>query len=98
MSSKHIRLGQVATAMFLLISVALCFAGKHFVMPTAHSAKTYPAHDEHPTEAVTLALDPYDMADKASIFSVHYSEYGFVPIFVVVTNDGNQPVSLVDAK
>jgi len=67
-------------------------------MPAAQPAKTYPAHDEHPSEAVTLALDPYDMADKASIFSVHYSDVGFIPIFVVITNDGDQPVSLAGMK
>jgi hypothetical protein len=49
-------------------------------------------------EKVTVAVDPYDMADKARIFSVHYSELGFVPLFVVVTNDGDQPVSLIDLK
>jgi len=78
----------------LLMSSIICLAGKHFVMPAAQPAKTYPAHDEHPSEAVTLALDPYDMADKASIFSVHYGEVGLMPIFLVITNDGDQPVSL----
>lgn len=66
-------------------------------MPSAGAAKTYPAHDEHPSERVTLGLDPYDMADKASIFSIPYNNIGFVPIFVVITNDGDQPVSLADA-
>jgi hypothetical protein len=67
-------------------------------MPAAQPAKTYPAHDEHPSEAVTLALDPYDMPDKASIFSVHYSDVGFIPLFLVITNDGDQPVSLAGMK
>ena len=82
----------------LLLSSIVCLAGKHFVMPEAQPAKTYPAHDEHPTEAVTLALDPYDMADKASIFSVRYNDVGMLPILVVVTNDGDQTVSLSDMK
>jgi hypothetical protein len=82
----------------LSLSTIVCLAGKHFVMPPAQPAKTYPAHDEHPTEAVTLALDPYDMADKASIFSVHYSDVGLMPMFLVITNDGNQPVSLAGMK
>src|SRR5256885_13809998 len=69
-------------------------AAKEFVMPQAQPARTYPAHDEHPNEAVTIALDPYDMAVKAKIFSVHYGEFGFVPIPVVVTNDGNHPIEL----
>jgi hypothetical protein len=72
-------------------------ASKHFVMPTPQSAKAYPARDEHPIERVTLALDPYDMADKAKIFAAHYSDIGFVPIFVVITNDSDQPISLAGA-
>lgn len=82
----------------ILFSSVLMFAGKHFVMPEANAAKTYPAHDQHADEGVTVGLDPYDMADKASIFSVRYNEVGFVPIFVVITNDGSQPISLADAR
>ncbi len=80
-----------------LLSI-LCLASKDLVMPTARPAKTYPACDQHPLENVAVAVDPYDMADKANIFSVHYSEQGFMPIFVVVTNDGDQPVSLAGMK
>ena len=86
-----------AFAAVLLLLSGLSVAGKHFVMPTAAAAKIYPAHDEHSDEGVTVGLDPYDMADKAAIFSVRYSEVGFVPIFVVITNDSNQPVSLTEA-
>lgn len=76
----------------------LCLAAKEFVMPQAQPAKTYPAHDEHPLERVAVAVDPYDLAEKTNIFSVHYSEIGFLPIFVVVTNDGNEPVELAGVK
>src|SRR5882762_7116676 len=95
-SSSGLR--NVTAIVALLLSSIICLAGKHFVMPTAQPAKTYPAHDEHPSEAVTLALDPYDMADKASIFSVHYSDVGLMPIFVVITNDGDQTVALAGMK
>jgi len=67
-------------------------------MPAAQPAKTYPAHDQHTSENITVGLDPYDMADKASIFSVHYNEMGLMPIFVVITNDGDQPASLSGMK
>lgn len=80
------------------LSSVLAFAGKDFVMPAAQPAKAYPARDEHPTESVTVAADPYDMADKANIFSIHYSDLGFLPVFLVVTNDGDQPVALADMK
>jgi len=93
----HSSRGRLPIAAVLLALTTLCLAGKHFVMPAPQAAKTYPAHDEHPNEAVTLGLDPYDMADKAGIFSVRYSDVGFLPIFVVITNDGNQPVSLTES-
>ena len=89
---------KIAGVSVLLLASIVCVAGKHFVMPSAQPAKTYPAHDEHPSEGVTVALDPYDMADKASIFSVHYNDVGLMPIFLVITNDGNQPVSLSGMK
>lgn len=82
----------------IALAPLLCLAAKEFVMPQAQPAKTYPAHDQHPMEAVTVGVDPYDLAEKTNIFSVHYSELGFLPIFVVVTNDGNQPVELAGMK
>jgi len=67
-------------------------------MPSAQPAKTYPAHDAHPDESVTIALDPYDLPDKANVFSVKYRDVGYLPILLVVTNDGDQPVSLTGMK
>ena len=99
MSSQRVSsyIGPFAALGVLLLAATLCVASKHFVMPAAQSAQGYPAHDEHPTERVTVAVDPYDMADKANIFAIHYNDAGFVPIFVVVTNDGDQPVALAGA-
>jgi hypothetical protein len=87
-----------ALCVALTVFSMMGLAAKEFVMPAAKSAKIYPARDEHPTEGVTVAVDPYDMADKASIFSVHYGEVGYLPIFVIVTNDSDQPVSLAGMK
>src|SRR3984893_18426235 len=82
----------------IALTPLLCLATKEFVMPQAEPAKTYPAHDQHPAETVTVAVDPYDLTEKTTIFSVHYSELRFLPIFVVVTNDGSQPVELAGMK
>jgi hypothetical protein len=77
----------------------LCaIAAKEFVMPEAQPARTYPAHDDHPVEKVAVAVDPYDLEDKASIFTVNYRNSGYMPVFFVITNDGDQPVSLVGMK
>jgi hypothetical protein len=89
---------KAAAVSVLLLYAIVCLAGKHFVMPAAQPAKNYPAHDAHSNEAVTLGLDPYDMADKAGIFSVHYNDVGLMPIFIVITNDGDQPVSISGMK
>ncbi len=93
------RISRAILSRVLGVAILLCtsaLAAKHFVMPTANAGKTYPAHDEHTNEGVTVGLDPYDLADKASIFSIPFGSYGFMPIFVVITNDGDQPVSLTN--
>jgi hypothetical protein len=73
---------------------ALCLAAKDFVKPAAQPAKTYPAHDDHADEKVAIGADPYDTGDKAKIFSINFNEHGLLPVFFVVTNDGNQPISV----
>jgi hypothetical protein len=87
-----------AVVMFVLVACFCAEAGKEFVMPTAQPARSYPARDEHPMDKVTVAVDPYDVEDKASIFSVNYRNNGYLPVFLVITNDGDEPVSLVDMK
>ncbi len=83
---------------FLLLASLLAFAAKEFVMPEIFPAKTYPAHDDHPLEKVSIAADPYDLADKAAIFNENYADKGYMPILVVITNDGDQPVALNNLK
>jgi hypothetical protein len=69
-------------------------ASKNFVKPVAKTAINYPAHDFHREEKVAIAADPYDTPEKAKIFSINFAEHGYLPIFFVVTNDGDQPVSI----
>lgn len=87
-----------AVCAFMLLCCLCAIAAKEFVMPAARPARTYPAHDDHPMEKVVVAVDPYDVEDKASIFSVNYRNNGYMPVFFVITNDGDQPVSLVNMK
>lgn len=81
-------------ALFVCLSFSGLFASKNFVKPVAQPAATYPAHDNHPEEKVTIAADPYDTPEKARIFSIDFQRAGFLPIFFVVTNDGDQPVAI----
>src|SRR5512142_2515472 len=94
------RVKQVSAALALLI--VLCAAGyaaKSYMPPKAYNAKTYPARDEHADEHVTIAADPYDMPDKAAaVFNLDYRDKGMLPVYLIITNDGDQPISLVDMK
>ena len=87
-----------AVCAFVLLCCLGAIAAKEFVMPAAQPARTYPAHDDHPMEKVVVAVDPYDVEDKASIFTVNYRNHGYMPVFFVITNDGDQPISLVGMK
>jgi hypothetical protein len=78
--------------------VPVMLAAKNFVKPVAKAAINYPAHDFHRDEKAAIAADPYDTPEKAKIFSVDFAAHGFLPIFFVVTNDGDQPVSIANME
>jgi hypothetical protein len=80
----------------VVAAFAASLAGKDFAKPAARPAKTYAAHDDHSDDKVAIGTDPYDTVDKAKIFSVNFQEHGFLPMFFVVTNDGDQPISIAN--
>ena len=79
----------------LAFGTAVLAKTKPYMAPRAYHAKTYPAHETHDTEKVSVAADPYDMPDKASAaLAVNYAANGLLPIYLIFSNDGDQPVSL----
>src|SRR5580704_2901185 len=66
--------------------------------PPAGVATSYPAFDLHPAEQVAIAAEPFNTQEKASIFRFKYLQYGFMPIRIIVTNNGDKPISLIDAR
>src|ERR1700674_623271 len=88
----------VVLALSALLFPPFALAAKNFVKPVARTAINYPAHDFHRDSNVAIAADPYDTPDKAKIFSVDFAAHGFLPIFFVVTNDGDQPVSIANME
>ena len=86
------------------LSAVLCFlcvlalAAKEFAKPDAKPARTYSAHDDHTDEKVAVGIDPYDTAEKAQIFTVKWADEGYLPVFLVISNDSDQPVSLADLQ
>lgn len=67
-------------------------------MPKTQPAFSYPAHDHHGSENVTVALDPYDTPSKANIFLVNYRQNDLLPVLLIVTNDSDEPVQLTGMK
>lgn len=95
--SPHSRRRLAVFAGLVFVPLAL-IAGKSFVKPVAKTAINYPAHDFHRDEKVGIAADPYDNNEKAKIFSINFAQHGFLPIFFIVTNDGDQPASIANMQ
>jgi hypothetical protein len=66
--------------------------------PPAKDASTYPAFDVHKDDQVATAAEPFDTAEKCKAFRVDYLKYGFMPVRIIVTNNGDRPISLSDAR
>ena len=92
MQSSRFTCRSVVTALCVALFVPVLLASKNFVKPVAKAAINYPAHDFHRDEKAAIAADPYDTPEKAKIFSVDFAAHGFLPVFFVVTNDGDQPI------
>jgi hypothetical protein len=81
----------------LLLLCSGVVAAEHPPSP-AGVASSYPAFEAHADEHVTIAADPYNTKEKASCFRIDYLKYGFMPIRVIVTNDGDKPINLEQAR
>lgn len=85
-----------ATALLFLMSASAF--GARPDLPPAKDATSYPAVDIHQKEQVAIAAEPYDTKDKCKVFQVDYLQYHFLPIRIIVTNMGDRPISLNDAR
>jgi hypothetical protein len=90
---------QFAIASLVLLACALAWASKEFTPPHASHANSYPAHDEHAQERVSVAVDPYDSAARTtSVFRTNWRENGYLPMQLVISNDSDQPIALTGVK
>jgi hypothetical protein len=97
-ASSYISRRVVSLLLFVFALTGLCVAGKEFVLPVPHPAPTYPARDQHTDESVTVAVDPYDMPDKAAIFTTNYADEDMLPVYVIITNDSDDTITLSGMK
>jgi hypothetical protein len=66
--------------------------------PPVEPATKFADVEVHDEEKVAIAAEPYDTREKAAIFRVDYLGHGVMPIRLIVTNNGNRPISLRDAR
>jgi len=86
-----------AVSLLVLLLAPTGFAADH-TAPPVQPATSYPAVEIHPDEHVAIAVEPYDTKEKESIFRVDYLGHDVMPIRLIITNQGDRPISLVDAR
>ena len=101
MVSASKRLLSIVFVTLLVLGLSLViYAGDYKPpdLPQVFHAKTYPIHESHDNEWVAIAVDPYFEADKADLLHVPYRKHDLLPVRLIITNDGNDPISLRDLK
>jgi hypothetical protein len=86
------------TVFTLALGLALPLAASDHTPPIVQPATTFAAVEVHDEEKVAIAVEPYDSKIKAAIFHVDYLSHGVMPVRLIVTNNGNRPISLRDAR
>jgi hypothetical protein len=67
-------------------------------LPPAENASKYADCDAHPDENAVIAAEPFDTKEKMKYFRVDYLKNYFMPIRIIVTNNGDKPLSLEQAR
>jgi hypothetical protein len=91
------RLWSLLTAVLFFLASPCSHAFEHGP-PPAKDATSYPAVDVHPDEHVAIAAEPYNTAEKIRFFRVNYLDHQFLPIRIIITNSGDKPISLDQAR
>jgi hypothetical protein len=82
----------------LAAGLALSAAANDHTPPPVQPATSFAAVEVHENEKVAIAAEPYDTRQKESIFRVDYLGHGVMPVRLIVTNNGDKPISLRDAR
>lgn len=90
--------GVLLPALALVLFSVPALASKDYKAPAIKPAQTYPAHEEHANEHVIIAVEPYGTVEKQKIFPVDLRSHGLLPVLLVITNNGDQPISLTDMQ
>jgi hypothetical protein len=87
----------LALALLLAAALPALAADKH-AAPPAKPANQYTLFEAHPNEKVTVAAEPCDDPKDCPFFRNPYVQHGFLPVRVIITNDGDKPLTLDDVR
>jgi hypothetical protein len=82
----------------LLFWLALPAAAAKHTPPPVQPATAFAAVEVHGDEKLSIAVEPYDTREKEDLFRVDYLAHGVMPIRLIVTNNGDRPISLREAR
>ncbi len=82
----------------LAVWLALPAMASDHTPPPVQPASSFAAVEVHDEEKVAIAAEPYDTKEKAAIFRIDYLSHGVMPVRLIVTNNGDRPISLRDAR
>jgi hypothetical protein len=82
----------------LVVWLALPALASDHSAPPVQPATTFAAVEVHDDEKVAIAVEPYDTREKVGLFRVDYLSHGVMPVRLIVTNNGDRPISLSDAR
>jgi hypothetical protein len=82
----------------LLLGMAIPAAATDHTPPAVTPATSFAAVEVHNDEHLAIAVEPYDTKEKQSIFHIDYTKYGVMPVRLIITNLGDTPISLRDAR
>lgn len=82
----------------MVVWLALPAVASDHTPPPVQPATSFAAVEVHENEKVAIAAEPYDTKQKESIFRVDYLGHGVMPVRLIVTNNGDRPISLRDAR
>jgi hypothetical protein len=86
-----------AVALLLLWLALPAIASSH-ALPPVQPASSFAAVEVHEDEKVVIAVEPYDTSEKEAIFRGDYLSHGVMPVRVIITNYGDRPIRLLEAR
>lgn len=89
---------RLVLALLLSLAITPAHAEKPRKPTPPQLAESYPLHDHHALEHVTIAAEPGDIKSARPNTRLDYFANNLLPIRVIVTNDSDRALTLDDAR